>query len=116
MTETPYNHKWMNLEEDSNGEAFIKMGNDAVMIFPLTSADEILFIEEKSIAYQRPVLTLPTGAVEKGELRTVSANRELQEEVGYVAGALEHVGTLNPTIKYMRWKCDVYLARNLVQN
>ena len=115
MTETLYDHKWMDLNQDQNGEAFITMGNDAVMLVPLTQHGDILFIKEKSIAYQMPVLTLPTGAVGKSEMPDATANRELQEEIGYCAKTLTFVGTLHPAIKYMQWQCHVFLATDLVK-
>ena len=115
MSEVLYNHKWMNLIEDSNGDAFVAMDDDAVMLVPMSRHQEIFLIEEKSIAYQTTVLTLPTGAVESGELPEISANRELQEEAGLEARVLTHIGVLHPAIKYMRWRCHVYLAQNLIR-
>ena len=115
MSKMLYDHKWMDLKEDQNGEAFVTM-SDAIMLVPLTGQGEILFIQEKSIAYQSPTLTLPTGGVEKHEKPKVTANRELQEEVGVKAKTLTYIGTLHPAIKYLRWKCHIYLAQNLVRS
>ena len=116
MVHTLYDHKWMDLEEDSNGEAFVKMGNDAVMIAAVTENNEVLLIREKSIAYHRDMLSLPTGAVEENEPPEVTANRELQEETGYRAANIQYLATLHPSIKYMEWQCHVYLARNLQES
>ena len=90
MDHTLYDHKWMDLEEDSNGEAFVKMGNDAVMIAAVTKNNEVLLIREKSIAYHQDTLSLPTGAVEENEPPEVTANRELQEETGYRAANIQY--------------------------
>ena len=108
--------QWMKLEKDNNGVPYVTMKDDAVMIIAVTNNREILFIEEQSIAYQIPALTLPTGAVEKSELPEISADRELQEEVGYRAETLTYIGTLHPSIKYMQWQCHIYLAKNLIRS
>lgn len=113
MVQTLYDHKWMDLQEDRNGEAFVKMGSDAIMIFAVTENNEVVMIREKSVAYQREALSLPTGTVEENEPPAVTANRELQEETGYGSDNLQYLGTLHPSIKYMVWRCHVYLARNL---
>ena len=107
---------WMKLEQDNNGEAYVAMKDDAVMIIAMTINHEILFIEEKSIAYQIPALTLPTGGVERNELPEITAERELQEEVGYRAETLTYIGTLHPSIKYMQWQCHIYVANNLIHS
>lgn len=115
MSKILYDHKWMDLKEDDNGEAFVKM-DDAIMLVPITSKGKILLIEEKSIAYQSPTLTLPTGGVEKYEKPEITANRELQEEVGVWSKTLTYLGTLHPAIKYMQWQCHIYLAQNLIRS
>jgi ADP-ribose diphosphatase len=104
----------MKLREDDQGEAFVQMNQDAIMVVALNSREEVLLIQEKSIAYGSPALTAPTGGVEPREKPEQTANRELQEEVGYVARRMDYITTLNPAVKYLRWKCHLYLARDLV--
>lgn len=113
MSKILYKHKWMKLCEDNNHEAFVKMNEDAVMIVAITRDQEVLLIREKSIAYQVNRLTLPTGSIEIGELPEITANRELQEEIGYRARRMEYIGTLHPSFKYIQWQCHIYLARDL---
>lgn len=113
MTRVLYNHPWMQLLEDKNQEAFVRMG-DAVIVVPVTHDQRILFISEKSIAYGSRMLTLPTGGVEPGEVPSVTANRELREETGFMAKNLHLLGTLNPSAKYMHWNCQVYLGYDLI--
>lgn len=112
MSRLLYDHKWMNLCEDAHGEAFVTMG-DAVVVVALKDRS-VLFVREKSIAYQTDMLTLPMGGVDVDESRAIAANRELQEETGYRAKSMVHVVTLHPSIKYLHWKCHVYLAQGLV--
>lgn len=108
-----YAHRWMTLRENHQGEAFVEMEADAVMIVALTDHKEVLLIQEKSIATGRETLSLPTGGVTPGEHPAVTARRELQEEVGFLPGEVQFLGTLNPSTKYLRWQCHLYLATDL---
>jgi 8-oxo-dGTP pyrophosphatase MutT (NUDIX family) len=113
MSQTLYSHRWMELREDANGEAYVKMAGDAVMVVALTPRSEVLLIREQSIAYQIETTSLPTGGIGDGELPEAAAGRELREETGYRAHDLRNVGVLHPSVKYMQWLCHVYLARDL---
>ena len=42
-----------------------------------------------------------------------TANRELQEEIGYKAGRLDFLGEIRPFAKYLQSRQFVYLARDL---
>jgi 8-oxo-dGTP pyrophosphatase MutT (NUDIX family) len=107
-----YHHKWMDLCANTDDEAFIHM-NDAVLMIPLTDKQEILLIEEESIAYGDAMLTLPTGGIESNETPKLAANRELEEEIGYKAGKMDLIGILYPSVKYAQWRYWVYLAQEL---
>ena len=106
---------WMKLKQNDNGETYIAMKDDAVMIIAVSNNKEILFIEEQSPAYQIPALILPMGNIEQNELPEITAERELQKEVGYRAEKLTYIGTLHPSIKYMQWQCHIYVAHNLIR-
>lgn len=108
------NQRRMEIRKDIEGEDYVAMQNDAVIIVALTNKNELLLIKEKSIAYQLDGYTLPTGNVEDNELPEVTADRELQEDVGYRAEELTYIGTLHPSFKYMQWQCHVYLAQKLI--
>jgi 8-oxo-dGTP pyrophosphatase MutT (NUDIX family) len=112
MSKLLYTHKWLTVRENDQGSAFVQMG-DAVMTVPLTDDGRVLFINEYSVAYNNNVLYLPSGAVESGEPRALTANRELQEEAGYRVERLDFLGELRPGIKYARWRFFAYLGRGL---
>jgi ADP-ribose diphosphatase len=112
MSKLVYAHKWISLHENENGNGFIKMG-DAVMTVPLFEDGTVLFVREYSVAYDEPVLYLPSGAVETDEPLEATANRELQEEAGYKAAHFDYLGELRPGIKYAQWRFLIFLARGL---
>ena len=106
--------KWITLHEDANGRAFVEMRHDVVTVIALTESGEVLFVREKSIAYNIETLALPTGEIYDDEFPAAAANRKLREDVGYEARSLDYVGTLHPSTRYFQWQSHIYLARDLV--
>ena len=58
-------------------------------------------------------MILPGGETEAGESIEETANRELQEEIGYRAGKLEFLGEVQPFSKYLRVRSFLYVAQEL---
>jgi ADP-ribose diphosphatase len=106
-------NEWFALEADEQGELYIRPSSDETLIVALSDTDEILFAREPSPAFGEPVMILPGGCVEPGEPHEATANRELQEEIGFMAGRLDFLGGLRPWSKYLRLRSFVYLARDL---
>jgi len=70
----------------------------AVVVLPLTPAGDVVCIEEWRQAVGRVNRGLPAGTMEADdEDRTAAARRELAEETGYEAGAVEHLVTVEPS-------------------
>ena len=61
------------------------------IIFALTSDNLVVFNRQYKHGIGESVLELPAGALEPDESPEACARRELEEETGYVAGALEPV-------------------------
>ncbi|PJF43767.1 MAG: hypothetical protein CUN55_07425 [Phototrophicales bacterium] len=108
-----YKTPWIRLLANEKGDAFVEMG-DGVLVAAITPKREILMLREYAVAYNRIFLVLPGGAVHANESPVVSANRELQEEIGYSAYQILRLGEVYPHVKYLRWKYHVFLARDLV--
>jgi len=102
---------YFTLMADAAGVGFIHCG-DAVAVVPLTEEGDALLIVEYSPAFGRKILTLVSGSIEAGESLEETANRELQEELGYRAGRLDFLGELHP-FKYLTTRQFVFLARDL---
>jgi ADP-ribose diphosphatase len=110
-------NEWFALERDARGESYIRPSSDEVLVVALDTGldagDELLLAREPSAAFGEPVLILPGGCVEAGEPHEATANRELQEELGFRAARLDRLGELWPWAKYLRLRSYLYLAREL---
>lgn len=103
---------YFTLMADADGVGFVHCG-DSVLVVPLTDDGGVLLAVERSPAFDREVLVLVGGSVEPGEPLEETANRELQEELGWRAGRLDYLGELHP-FKYLTARQFVFLARDLV--
>ena len=103
----------MALCKGHSGEPFVR-GGSGVLIVPLTIAQEVLFVVEPAVVDGSPVLWLPSGAVDVGEIPAESAARELQEEVGYKPQRLDLLCELHPLARHGEWVVWPFLARDLI--
>lgn len=93
MEETKYTGKFIKVTEESiDGHLWERVYlSDAVMVFPINTKGEIYMIEETRPHEKNPIrLKFVTGLMDiKGEDPLVTANREMQEEIGLKASKLE---------------------------
>jgi 8-oxo-dGTP pyrophosphatase MutT (NUDIX family) len=102
------------LKQDARGEDYIA-SFDEVLILPIDRDGSVLFAREVAPALDGiPVLILPGGTVEPNEDLHITANRELQEEIGMRANQLLYLGEFWPWPKYLGVRSHLYLATDLV--
>ncbi len=99
---------YFTLMADSDGVGFVHCG-DGVVVVPLTDDRHVLMAVERSPAFDRDVLGLVGGEVEDGEPLEETANRELQEELGWRAERIDFLGELHP-FKYLTSRQFVFLC------
>lgn len=87
----------------------------AVVVLPLTPDDEVVTIAEWRQAVGRINRGLPAGTVEPDdESLAAAAHRELREETGHVADAVEHLRTVEPANGVTDAVHHYFLARDCV--
>jgi 8-oxo-dGTP pyrophosphatase MutT (NUDIX family) len=101
---------YFTLMAGEDGVGFIHCG-DGVLVVPLTDDGQVLLAVERAAAFDRETLGLVGGEVEEGEPLEETANRELQEELGWRAGRIDYLGELHP-FKYLTSRQFVFLARD----
>jgi 8-oxo-dGTP pyrophosphatase MutT (NUDIX family) len=102
---------YFTLMAGEDGVGFIHCG-DGVLVVPLTDDGRVLLAVERAAAFDREVLGLVGGEAEEGEPLEETANRELQEELGWRAGRIDFLGELHP-FKYLTSRQFAFLARDL---
>jgi ADP-ribose diphosphatase len=102
---------YFTLRADADGVGFVECG-DGVLVVPLAEDGQVLLAVERSPAFDQEMLGLVGGEVEPGEPLEETANRELQEELGWRAGRISFLGELHP-FKYLTSRQFVFLARDL---
>lgn len=80
----------------------------AVAIIPQLPDGRFIFIRQFRKAMERICFEVVAGNCDSGEDEAVSAARELQEETGYVADALELLGPIFPSVGYCTERIDIY--------
>ncbi len=110
---TVYQGTYFAIRLDEQGNEFIEVRENEVLIVPLTGEGEVILTREPSPAFDEQALILPGGSIEVGEAMETTAARELQEEIGYTPGRLTYLGELRPSSKYFTTRSFIYLGRDL---
>ncbi|MEA2023504.1 MAG: NUDIX hydrolase [Actinomycetota bacterium] len=86
----------------------------AVAVVPIVG-DDVIMIEQHRAAVGRPLLEIPAGKLDiPGEDRRHTAERELEEEIGFTPGNLEHLIDLLTTPGFSDECITIYLATDLI--
>ena len=86
----------------------------ASAVVPLFENGDTVMVRQYRYAPQKTFLEVPAGKLDvEGESPAEVANRELEEEAGYVAGKIESLGSFYPCIGYSDEVIHLFVARNL---
>ena len=85
----------------------------SVIILPIDSNGELVFVRQYRHAAGLNLLEFPAGTLGEGETPEVCALRELREETGMAAGKLEPLGGFYLAPGYSTEYMHVYLATGL---
>jgi len=84
-----------------------------VGILAVGAEGHIFLVRQFRYGVGRESLEIPAGKLEPGENPFACAQRELEEETGYVAGHWDSLGTMDSTPAYDSEVIHLYLARDL---
>lgn len=90
-------------------------GNTALIV-PINLHNELILVKEYFPAIDEYQLGLPKGRIDLGLNPLQTANKELQEEIGYKANKLEEIGVVTMSPGYITQKTHIFLATNLVES
>lgn len=72
---------------------YVRESRGYVIVFALTRDERVVLVRQYKHGARRVLLELVAGAIDEGEQPHETAVRELAEETGYAAEAIEHVQT-----------------------
>ncbi|HEY2973346.1 MAG TPA: NUDIX hydrolase [Pyrinomonadaceae bacterium] len=87
----------------------------SAVIIPVFEDGTIALVRQYRHPAVRYLLEAPAGTLERGEVPEEGAARELEEELGYVAGRLEKLSEFFVSPGFCEEKMWVYLAADLVE-
>jgi ADP-ribose pyrophosphatase len=103
-------------ESGQKGAFSLLETGDWANIVPVCTTDDgeaFVMVRQHRHGARRTMLEFPGGMVDAGETPGESAARELLEETGYRAGALELIGRTNPNPALMNNLCHTFVAYDL---
>lgn len=86
-----------------------------VAVLPLDADGCVTLVRQFRYPFQRVLLELPAGKLEKGEDHRACGLRELEEETGMTGGEFTYLGGLYLSPGYSSEVLHLYLARELRQ-
>lgn len=95
-----------------SGDYYVMNANDWVIVIP-EKEENFLMVKQWRHGENALSIEFPGGVIDSGENPLQAAARELQEETGYKAGELIHLGTVNPNPALFANHVHVYLAKKL---
>ncbi len=114
-----FESRWFTLRQD---EVTLPNGDDITytyvvhpgfaMVVPLLADGRVVMERVYRYTVQQTTLECPSGGLD-GEAPATAARRELEEETGYRAGTLAHLGHFMGSNGYSDEEYDVYLATDL---
>lgn len=109
----------LNLRRDRvitrNGESYreIVEHNGGAAVVPITESGKIVMVRQYRKAFERVIMEVPAGKIEKGDDPFETVKRELKEETGYAAEKITFLTEMLPSVGYTEEAVFIYLAEGL---
>ena len=101
------------LPNGETGERELVEHPGGVSVVAVDDDENIFMVEQYRKPYERNLLEIPAGKLDKNEDIEVCGRRELEEETGYVAENFEYLGECYPSVGYTNEIIRIFLATGL---
>ncbi|NCS89803.1 MAG: ADP-ribose pyrophosphatase [Ignavibacteria bacterium CG2_30_36_16] len=100
-------------DSGNNGIREIAVHAGGAVIVPITNEGKIVLVKQFRYPFQKYMLEMPAGKLNKGEDPYLCAVRELEEETGYKADKVEKLGAIATTPGFCTEILHLYIATGL---
>jgi ADP-ribose pyrophosphatase len=90
----------------------VQISRDWATVIPVTVSGHVVLVRQFRSGTGEVTWEFPGGVVERGEDPAAAVERELEEESGFRAGQIQHVGSFKPNPALIRNTFHVYVARD----
>lgn len=87
--------------------------SNSICVVPIDDDGNVVMVRQYRKPVEAALLEVPAGGVEEGEVSEETVQRELQEEVGYRAGKLQHLSSFWLAPGWCTEYMHAYLATDL---
>ena len=118
-TERIFEGKIINVRRDRvtvmEGESFreIVEHNGGAVVAAVKEDGCMIMVRQFRKPAERVMLEVPAGKIDEGETPEEAALRELKEETGYVAGSIQKLTEMYPSVGYSEEVLHLFLCTNL---
>jgi 8-oxo-dGTP pyrophosphatase MutT (NUDIX family) len=115
-----YRNAWISVREDvvrfphgHEGLYGVVTTNPCVGMLPFVDEDHVVLVRQWRYVTGEPTWEMPTGGNRPGEEPEQAAQRELAEEIGRVAGRLDHLATIDSSKSVVAERATLFAAHDL---
>ncbi len=103
------------LPNGETGERELVEHPGGVAVVAVDDEENLILVEQYRKPYERNLLEIPAGKLDKGEDIELCGRRELEEETGYIADKFEYLGECYPSVGYTNEIIRIFLATKLTK-
>ena len=103
--------EWEDASGRPRGDAYVIRCRDWCNVVAVTPDDRVVLCWQYRFGTDAMSLEIPGGVIEQGEAPAAAAARELLEETGYVADAIEPLLVVDPNPAIQDNRCFTFVAR-----
>lgn len=110
-----FDHQVDEIEYESGNKGIreIAIHPGGAVVVPIKDDGKIILVKQFRYPFQKTLIELPAGKLDKGEDPLVCATRELEEETGYKAEEIKKLGEIYTAPGYCTEILHIYSAKGL---
>lgn len=110
-----FDHQVDEIEYESGNKGIreIAIHPGGAVVVPVKDDGKIILVKQFRYPFQKTLIELPAGKLDKGEDPLICATRELEEETGYKAKEINKLGEIYIAPGYCTEILHIYMAKGL---